>query len=153
MPIFDAFGTWESVGTITEVTRDFQLFPFFSNTPNSTFRIAYTCNRPQYFPSLRHIFLRAVYFSGSSYFADTRWKKLWAKDTPEVFQYPYPQDMIKTPLPKRQFEIKFGRIPNRLIPDTDVFLSVELFEKVSSNVSYPLGETADNEEDPIIILP
>lgn len=152
MPIFDAFGQWDSVGTVV-VSREWQLFPFFCKSPNSTFRVVYTCNRPQYLPLLRHMWLRAAYFSGTNYFFDQKWVKLYAKNEPETFEYRYPPDLIKTPLPQRQFEIQFGNIRNRLIPDTDVTLTVELFEKTSSNVEYPLNAPAQNNEDPIIILP
>lgn len=149
MPVFDQFGQWESIGVI-EPTREWQIFPLFCNSPNSTFRIFYHCNRPQYLPLLRPLHLRAAYFAGY-YFFDEKWKKLFPKDSPETLQYPYPPDMLTTPLPPRQFQIKHATVRNRLIPDTDVVLTVEIFEKISSNVPYPVGEPSEEEEDPIII--
>ncbi|AFY39890.1 hypothetical protein Lepto7376_3714 [[Leptolyngbya] sp. PCC 7376] len=133
MPIVDDFGVWEGLGTVVPAF-DWQLFPLFPSTPNAAFRVFYIgdFDRTWYPPA----FVRGVYFSGSQYFFDRNWVKLYPKNEPEIIQIPYPADLQSDPLPQRQIEIKLARRYHYADLSVNGY-TVELFEKVSSNVVYP----------------
>lgn len=139
MAIADAFGVWENLGNVSPVF-DWQFTPLSPTAPTSTLRIIYYSQAIAGF-NLNHPlgWLRASYFSGSSYWFDHNWIKLYPKDEPEIIHYPYPPDLIKEPLPQRQFQIKFSdsRYARRLAIDRK--WSCEIFAKVSTNVFYPVS--------------
>ena len=133
MTIVDDFGVWENIGTIVPAF-DWQIFPNFPSTPNAAFRIFYTgdFDRTFYPPA----FLRGMYFSGSRYFFDRDWVKVFPKNEPEIIQLPYPPDLQADPLPQRQIQIKLASRYRYADLSVNGY-TVELFEKVSSNVVYP----------------
>ena len=62
--------------------------------------------------------------------------KVWPKDEPEIIQLPYPADLQGDPLPQRQIQIMLARRYRYADLSVNGY-TVELFEKVSSNVTYP----------------
>ena len=62
--------------------------------------------------------------------------KLYPKNEPEIIQIPYPPDLQSDPLPQRQIEIKLAKRYRYADLAVNGY-TVELFEKVSSNVVYP----------------
>jgi hypothetical protein len=142
MPIFDQFGAWNSLGTVN-VSFDWQYFPLFPNTKNSTYRVFHQLNQPpEYFRSLPPLYFRSSFFAGNSYFYSEDWIKRYAKNESGVLDIPYPPDLIVDPLPQRQIQIKFGSRHQHRIYRNNIALSVTLYEKASSNVVYPVGAAA-----------
>lgn len=141
MAIFDQFGQWASMGTIIP-SFDWQFFPLFAMTPNSTFRIKFLgIKAGDWYPPL---YVRNSFFTGSEYLFDRHWVKLWAKDEPETFQLPYPADLIRDPLPQRQIQLKLA--PRWRYSEVGMRnWLVEIWEKTDSNVVYPVPETGMEE--------
>lgn len=136
--IFNDFGTWENLGNV-DVSIDWQILPFFASTPNSTFWVAYVINKPEFVDILPPIYLRGLYFTGSVYLADQNWKRLFAKDEPEIIEYPYPADLITDPIIPRQIQLKFGRGKQAILNRHNLSVEVQVFEKISTSVVYPIG--------------
>ena len=138
MPVVDQMGIWEDLGILDPLADDWQFFPLFPQKENSTFKIFYIGDIEKIKAWRVGSYIRASYFSGSQYFFDRHWLRLYPKHEPEIITYHYPQDLIKENLPQRQFQAK-----RRLFYKRDLFrnaapdLGLQIFEKVDSEVIYP----------------
>lgn len=143
MAVVDSFGVWENLGVVRP-TFDWQFLPLFTNSPTTALRIIYFSEVPEAGFNAQHPwgYLRGVYFSGSSYWFDRNWLRLYPKDEPEILQYPYPPDLMNDPLPQRQYQVKLSdsRYARRLAIDRR--WSCQLLKKIDSNVTYPTQEPA-----------
>lgn len=137
MPIFNAFGAWEDLGTINPLAEQWQFFPLFPKSKNSTFWL-FQHGDLNLIPKLQvRAYIRAAYYTGSSYIFDRRWVPIYAKDEPEVFNYPYPPDLIRDPLPQRQFQARYKtrlRV-GQILPEFN--WTLQLFEKTDTLAIYP----------------
>lgn len=140
MPIVDELGIWEDLG-IVEISPDWQFFPFFPKSENSTLRIFQTGEIDLLGKYRNWAYIRASYFSGGFYIFD-KWIRVYPSHDQTIIQYPWPLDLIKSPLPQRQFQIKRG-FPNRLgyVPN-DKLWQIQIWEKQDSpnTINPALGE-------------
>ena len=140
MPVVDEMGVWEDIGTLNPLADDWQFFPFFPKKENSTFKIFYLGDINKLQSWRVSAYIRASYFSGSQYFFDRYWLRLYPKSEPEIITYHYPQDLIKEDLPQRQFQAKrrlrFRSARREHLKNTPD-LGLQIFEKVDSEVVYP----------------
>lgn len=135
--IIDQFGTWENLGSISPVADDWQTFPLFANHPTGTLKLYFNGNSELLRDWKISGWIRAMYFSGSKYFFDQRWLRIYPKDEPEILHYPYPPDLIKDPLPSRQFQVKRRIYWRKEFKDNAPDFGVQLVVKTDSQVIYP----------------
>jgi len=137
MAVVNEFGTWRNLGMIT-VSQDWQFFPEFPSSKNSTFWIQQSGDL-NFVPRLSvWAWIRSAYFDGTRYLFDRRWIKIHAKDEPEIITNPYPPDMVKDPLPQRQIQIKYATRWNSSYYNLPNFTwNFELLEKTDTLNVYP----------------
>jgi len=138
MPTVDNLGVWKDLGTVNPVVNDWQFFPYFAETEHSTFKLFFQGDIEILQNWKVSAYIRAVYFSGSQYFADENWIRVYPKHDPEIISYPYPADMVKDPLPPRQFQCRRKlRYNNEPFRKASPILGLQLQEKADTNVIYP----------------
>lgn len=100
--VIDGSGIWEDLGVVTPDPANWILFPYPCKTAFSTLKIEFIGDVNTWV----YCWLRAVYQTQTGFIYDHRWRRLYPKPEVEILEYPYPQDLIKNPLPQRYFEIK-----------------------------------------------
>lgn len=136
MAIVDKLGVWEDLGLLDPLADDWQFFPNFPKKEHSSFRIFFQGNIELLRKWKISAWIRAAYFSGSQYFFDSYWLRVYPKDEPEIITYRYPSDLIKDDLPQRQFQAK-RRLRFRNWEENAPSIGLRIFEKTDSEVVYP----------------
>ncbi|PNW40083.1 UNVERIFIED_CONTAM: hypothetical protein BEN50_15040 [Euhalothece sp. KZN 001] len=138
MPIIDDLGIWEDIGSLSFLVDDWQFFPFFPKKEHSTFKVFFLGDIDLLRKWRVSCWIRGAYFSGSQYFFDRNWLRLYPKEEPEIITYPYPVDLIKDDLPQRQIQAK-RRLTYRKDPfkQATPALGLQILEKVDSEAIYP----------------
>jgi hypothetical protein len=134
----DELGAWEDLGILDPLADDWQFFPLFPRKEHSAFKVFFVGNIELLRKWRVSAYIRAAYFSGSQYFFDRFWLRLYPKEEPEIITYPYPNDLIKGDLPQRQFQAKrrlFYR--NNPFREATPSIGLQIFEKTDSQVVYP----------------
>lgn len=137
MTIVDKTGIWRSLGAIA-ANQDWVTFPLACTTPYSSFRLVWTPQRlfNEAIAQRQFYYLRQLIFTGSQYIEDSRWRRIYPSESPQIVEVPYPPDLIKDPLPQRQLEIKL-RINKKIGNSIYSLWTLEIFEQQVSNVLYP----------------
>ena len=138
MAVFNQFGSWRNLGKV-ELTADWQFFPEFVSTKNSTFWIVQSGNL-DWIPKISvFAYLRSAYFDGTRYIFDRNWIRVYPKKEQEFIRNPYPPDIIVDPLPQRQLQVKFTTrwYPPNYYKLPNFTWEFEVFEKLESLNVYP----------------
>lgn len=137
--LVDETGVWRSLGGIA-ANNDWVALPLACTTPFASFRLNWnpTVASDRAIAERQTYYLRQLIYTGSKYLEHGKWIRIYPSEESQIIEIPYPPDLIGDPLPQRLIQVKL-QTRRKIGYSTYALWRLEVFEKVNSNVAYPLA--------------